>query len=281
MPYALSHDFAFAKSSEGGLVHKVTVCIFVTLLVSACIVSADMDWEHLTLRAAASEPKHAYASLQNELYDLIYDDSRTVGEFLQLHQDRKNRLQGMLLEYRSLTKNFLTDGTVEFVYHLPLTNLILTLFLPETSTVKLIVPMLCPCCGQDWPAGKPVPEGIELIPKQIEPVEYTGIIIDCRNTDFTPCLFPTVLDNAGNTIYSMDYAHRNAVIEHGLALYTTKSVISLARVGNAPLRIRALGIRGDNSTDIIIPTADALRLHGSQNNIDLLKECRVAIIADF
>jgi hypothetical protein len=240
-----------------------------------------MDWEQLTLRAAANEPKHAFVTLQNELYDLLYDGSRTVGEFLQLHRDRKNRLQGMLLEYRSLTKNFLTDGTVEFVYHLPLTNLILTLFLPETSTVKLIVPMLCPYCGQDWPAGKSVPEGIELVPKQIEPVEYTGIIIDCRHTDFIPCLFPTVLDNAGNTIYSIDYARRNAVIEHGLALYATESAISPVRVGNIPLRIRALGITGDNKTDIIIPTAEALRIHGSQNNIDLLKECRVAIIADF
>lgn len=267
--------------SEGGFVHKWTVCVYIAILGVASIVWADMDWEHLTLRAAASEPKDAFVALQNELYNLIYDDTKTVGDYLQPHKDRKARLQGMLLEYRSLTKNYLTDGTVEFVYHLPLTNLILMLLIPETSTVKLIVPMLCPCCGQDWPAEKPVPEGIELVPKQIEPVEYSGVIIDCRNVGFSPCLFPKVVDNAGNIIYSIDYAHSNAVIEQGLALYTTKSTVSTARAGTAPLRMQALGIRGDNKTDIIISTADALRIHGSQNNIDLLKECRVVIIADF
>ena len=240
-----------------------------------------MDWEHLTLRAAASEPKDAFAALQNEFYNLIYDETHTVGEYLQDHQDSKNRLQGMFLEYRSLTKSYLTDGTVEYVYHLPLKNLILATLIPKARPVKLTVPMLCPCCGQDWPVGKPIPDGTELIPKQIEPVEYSGIIIDCRNIGFSPCLFPRVADNAGNVIYSVNFAHSNAVIEEGLTLFTSKSTASIARTGKTPLRIKALGVTGDNKTDIIISTADALRIHGSQNNIDLLKECRVVIIADF
>jgi hypothetical protein len=245
------------------------------------ILPADMDWKHLTLRAAAGEPKDAFVALQNEFYNLVYDETQTVGEYLQFHRDRKNRLQGMFLEYRNLTQGYLTDGTVEYVYHLPLKNLILTSLIPEARSVKLIVPMLCPCCEQDWPQEKPIPEGMELIPKQIEPIEYSGIIIDCRNVGFSPCLFPRVLDNAGNIIYSIDYANKNTVIEEGLALYTNKSTVSIARAGSAPLRMQALGARGDNKTDIIIPTADALRIHGSRNNIDLLKECRVVIIADF
>ncbi len=281
MPCVLSNDFAFAKSSKGGLVHKCTIWISIALLGVMSIVWADMDWEHLTLRSSASEPKDAYTALQNEFYNLAYDETRTVGEYLQFQQDRKNRLQGMFLEYRHLTKSYLTDGTVEYVYHLPLKNLILTSLIPETRPVKLIVPMLCPCCEQDWPPGKPVPEGIELVPKQIEPIEYSGIIIDCRNVGFSPSLFPRVVDNTGNVIYSIDYAYKNAVIEDGLALYTTKSTVSIARAGNAPLRIQALGTRGDNKSDIIISTADALRIHGSRNNIDLLKECRIVIIADF
>lgn len=249
--------------------------------MTANILLADMDWEHLTLRTAASEPKDAFVALQNEFYNLIYDETQTVGEYLQFHQDRKNQLQGLFLEYRHLTKSYLTDGTVEYVYHLPLKNRILTSLIPETRPVKLIVPMLCPCCEQDWPPEKSVPEGMELVPKEIEPIEYSGIIIDCRNIGFSPGLFPRVVDNANNIIYAIDYAYQNAVIEKGLALYTTKSTVSIARAGNAPLRIQALGARGDNKTDIIISTADALRIHGSRNNIDLLKECRVVIIADF
>ena len=260
---------------------KNLVYVSIVILLMVNILLADMDWEHLTLRAASSEPKDAFVTLQNDFYNLTYDETRTIGEYLQHHPDRKNRLQGMFLEYRHLTKNYLTDGTVEYVYHLPLKNLILATLNPETRPVKLIVPMLCPCCEQDWPSEKPVPEGMELVPKEIEPIEYSGIIIDCRNVGFSPCLFPRIVDNANNVIYSIDYAHKNAVIEEGLALYTTKSTVSIARVGKEPLRIQALGIQGDNKTDIVISTADALRIHGSRNNIDLLKECRVVIIADF
>ena len=247
----------------------------------ANILLADMDWEHLTLRATAREPKEAFVALQNEFYALVYDNTRTIGDFLQHNKDYKDRLYGMFLEYRSLSQNYLTDGTVEYVYNLPLKNLIMTQLRPKTRTIDLIVPMLCPYCGQDWPAGKQVPDNIQLVPKQIEPVEYSGIIIDCRNTDFSPCLFPRIVDTEGSIIYSIDYAHSNALIEKGLVQYTTTSPAGITRAGNSPFKVQALDARGKHKTDITISRADALRIHGSQNNIDLLKECRVVIIVNF
>ena len=66
-----SYDGANAPSSEGGLVHKSRIWICISILIAVSIAWADMDWEYLTLRAAASEPKDAFVALQNEFYNLI------------------------------------------------------------------------------------------------------------------------------------------------------------------------------------------------------------------
>lgn len=240
--------------------------------------SAEMDWEKVILRTSDIDRVKLSNLLKNELYALQYDEHRTVGEFLRSHFDRENRLIGLLNEYRISSQNYLTDGGIEYVYQLPLTNKIMALLLPETRSVGLVVPMLCPTCGQEWPRGKPVPAGLELSPKQIESTEYTGIIIDCRGFQLIPCLFPEIYNELMEEVYSINFADLNHVVAAGLVLYSTRDLYNVPRVGYNPLRIRAIGLFGNRLSNIKISSFDARRIHGSKKNLQLLKECRVAII---
>ncbi len=243
----------------------------------ASLCFAEMDWEHLVLIESASDQIQGTDLLKEALYNVKYDSKRTVGDFLRDFPERDAVLADHVARYK-LDQYYLTDGTVEYGFHLLLTQSIMPLLIPAKKPAKLIVPMLCPVCDQDWPTGKQPPAGIQLKPKALDRTNYTGIIIDCRDINLTPCLFPVVYDEKMQEIYSINFADTAAVLERGFVIYTESEASAVPRTGDNPLKIRALAPSGDLGTDIRIPAAAAQRIHGSQNNLALLRECRVAVI---
>jgi len=239
---------------------------------------ASMDWQNFTLTVPGTNPLEIAQNLKSELYTLQYDENRTVMDFLIANFSRETMVNELLKQNTKINQQYLTDGSVEYYSKLPLPGKILAVLIPETKPQKLVVPMLCPCCGQEWPKDKAVPAGVELVPKEIESYEYTGIIIDCRNLGFTPSLFPKILNELSEEIYTVNFADLRYVIDGGLVLYSTSDLFNNSRIGYNPLRIQALGITGAKMTDIKISSFDARRIHGSMRNLTLLKECRVAII---
>jgi hypothetical protein len=55
---------------------------------------------------------------------------------------------------------------------------------------------------------------------------------------------------------------------------------AVTRVGLFPLRVAARGVFGDTPTDIVIPTDGARQLLTLEENRDLLREGRIAIVYD-
>jgi len=258
------------------VISKVFFILFCILATGP--FSGEMNWKTYTLKASATDQTTAFDLLKKEFNTLQYDQGMLVMDFLQNNPGLSNQISSLLPDYCILKQNYLTDGSIEYVYHLSLTNKIMAHLLPKTSSVKLVVPMLCPCCRQEWPDGKPVPQGLELVPKQIESTTYTGIVIDCRDFDLKPCLFPSIYNDMLEEVYSVSFADQNSIINRGLVLYTTRDLYKNPRIGQNPLRIQAIDIIGKAGTDIKISGPDARRIHGSKNNIELLKECRLAII---
>jgi hypothetical protein len=254
---------------------KVFLTIFIAVLT---LVRAETDWTTMTLKVSGGTPLEAANLLKSELYKLVYDDANTVGNYMNLHFDREYRLDNLLAEYRIMNQQYLTDGNIQYVLQLPLLPKLIGLLLPDQKPVKLVVPMLCPVCRQEWPKDLAVPEGVQLVPKEIETVEYTGVVIDCRNLKFTPSLFPKIQSDQGQEVYSINFCDPGMVVENGLVLYTASEPFNEIRIGYNPLRIQALGVTGANQTDIRISSYDARRMHGSKQNLNLLKECRIAII---
>jgi hypothetical protein len=256
---------------------KIIVFLIFSSILLVDIASADMDWANMEFKVSSTNQLTA-ALIREELYSVQYDASKTVGEFLRMNFDREQRLNSLLLESQNVKQRYLTNGSIQYTCQLPVTGKILTLLLPEQKPVKLVVPMLCPYCEQEWPRSKPVPTGLELIPKQVEYSDYTGIIIDCRNFKLNPCLFPRIYNDMSEEVFSINFADLYSTVEGGLVLYTTHDLYNNPRIGYNPLRIQAMGLMGDKMTDIKISSFDARRIHGSKKNLQLLKECRVVII---
>ncbi len=257
--------------------HK-TVIILILLMGIGIPLDAEMNWENMTIKATSTVPADATELLQRELAGLMYDANTTVGQFLNANFDRGVRMNAVLNEYRTVHQNYLTDGSIEYQYQLPLAPKILALLLPNRAPVRLVVPMLCPTCGQEWPKDKPVPEGLQLVPKELETGEFTGVIIDCRGLSLKPCLFPKVLNDQNQEIFSINFADPSSVVDNGLVLYCLQEPFNHPRIGYNPLRIQAQGVTGAGMTDIRISAYDARRLHGSRQILSLLDECRIAII---
>jgi hypothetical protein len=240
--------------------------------------SADVDWAKLVLRGSTHDQSAATILLKQELYDLQYDAQTQVSDFLRSHPDREPSIIGFL-KYPKIEQRYLTDGTIEYGYRLPLVGGIIQEILPDAGPVRLMVPMLCPTCGQPWPQDKRLPQGITLIPKDNEVTDFSGIIIDCRGFALKPCLFPKILNEAQADVYSSDFANAKYINLRGLVGYYDDEIQAKSRVGENPLIIRALGVTGKKPANIKISSLDAQRIHSSQNNLNLLRECRVAIVS--
>jgi hypothetical protein len=130
-------------------------------------------------------------------------------------------------------------------------------------------------------------------------VSHTGIIILAgetlpirgRNTGslIFPCLFPKIWDTEMNLIYDRNMmnveAARNTSMVRDVAessvFRPTPSGLSpelTALVGNNPLRIIARGVYGIRPTDPIIDREDALIILSSDDNLELLREGKVALM---
>jgi hypothetical protein len=257
---------------------KLLIFPFVLTLLMAGIAPVEFDWTRFVMTITTTENTDITNLLQKALLSIQYDGARTIADYLLSHPGTDGRLRKIISDCTHTTQHFLTDGGMEYAHALPLTNRIMQELLPDRQPVQLLVPMLCPLCGREWPQEKSIPDTIALIPQQTNQSEYTGIIIDCRGYGLTPCLFPRILTSNGHEVYSANFAASNHIIEWGLVQYTTDADLRPPRAGREPLIIKAEGILPATPTDIVISLTDAQRIHGSTKNVQLLKECRVVII---
>jgi hypothetical protein len=212
-----------------------------------------------------------------------YDRDWTVGSYLSSHPLAQRRLERMNLANQRLGTKYLSDGTVSTAYEFPLAGAVLGLILPVTSAPRLLGRTACPCCGQPWPEGKEPPPGVKLVPYETGTVpDYTGILIDAKGLECRPALFPRVVTESGDEVVGADFAKPEQMAQTGLVGYfhDRTQALTADRIGPSPLIVRAIGIAGTNSCDLIISQADAARIHGSRSNLDLLSRCRVGFLLD-
>ncbi|MBN2620670.1 hypothetical protein JXB22_06205 [candidate division WOR-3 bacterium] len=257
-----------------------TIAFFalVCSILPAGLAPVEFDWTRFTVKVTTTEKTDITDLLFNALLTIQYDETRTVEDYLASHQGSDEVIIKCITNCTSTQQNFLTDGGIEYIHQLDLTDKIMHLLLPIQHPVRFVVPMLCPCCGQKWPENRPVQDTIELVPQQIDKTDYTGIVFDCRGYPIKPCLFPKIVTDEDEEVYSADFASLSSLTEWGLAQYSNDKDLTPPRAGRKPLVVPAIGITGAKQTNIVISIADAQRIHGSKENVQLLKECRVVII---
>lgn len=137
-----------------------------------------------------------------------------------------------------------------------------------------------------------LPEEIRQIPK-ISPLNdeketspdkkdgFTGLIIDAKGLKVSPVLTPGIISEQGQEVYSSVYISREFAVQNGVCKYTRsiERAFQDKRIGNKPLVISALRIKGDDKA-IVISMADFHMLEKTRERHGFLAECRVVIIID-
>ena len=274
-------------------------------VVQAVHGSAVVDWTEqviqliLTVQPEASAPanlqkaraieqakRRAVDRLYSAVLELNYSAEQTVGEAVAHHLLSGSRLQYVLRHLRVAKIGNLSTGEIEVTVQMPLYGPLADVLLPLQfggGRLMLVTRPLCPLCGQPWPEGKPVPEGVHLIQPpgtDTTGVEYTGLIVDARGLGGNPAFVPKILDDEGREVYSPAFARRTYAVDLGLVLYENdlNRAMENERVGKQPLVVKALDVSGKLRTDPVISAQDALLIHAAAARRNFLERCRVVIV---
>ncbi|OYD14962.1 hypothetical protein CH330_06965 [candidate division WOR-3 bacterium JGI_Cruoil_03_51_56] len=262
------------------------------VLTGLTLLSADtLDYGHSVLivttlqgeAMAQFTPEDLNSRALEVLKQASYDQDLTVGSFLGAHMKQARRLGRMTLETKRMNTKYRSDGMVSVDYEFPLTGSVLEQLLPKVGGGRLLGRVACPYCGQEWPKGKEVPDGVELVPYEDgNTVTYTGILIDARGLSYRPAFFPKVVTEQDDEVYGPGFTQAEELAEYGMVGYyknRTEALVS-ERIGTDPLVVRALSVTGSNSCNLVVSDYDAARVHGSKANLELMAKCRVGLLVD-
>ncbi len=220
----------------------------------------------------------------------IYLTSETVVENAMVVSDViKSKIEGRIRGYRIVDTRYMSTGDVEIDVEVPITGVILDALLPgEFGGGKLITggQLLCPLCGQPWPEGKPVPQGVKLVRSggagESTSSVYTGLIVDAKGLGVRPAMAPKLIDENGEEVYGSRFVSRKYAVDIGMVGY--EKDINRARmnerVADNPLIVKGIKASGPNKTDIVISNSDALKIHNAAANMNFLQHCKVMFILD-
>lgn len=203
----------------------------------------------------------------------------------------RSRVEGTLRGYRIVDTRYMSTADVEVDVEVSMTGIVLDALLPQDFGGGVLMTggqLLCPVCGQPWPAGKPVPAGVTLI-QAGEGTSfpagggvYTGLVVDARDLGVRPAMAPKVMDEGGDEVYGSKFVSREYAIDIGLVGY--EKDINHARlnerVADNPLVVKGVQRSGPNKADIVISNADAMKIHNAAANMNFLQHCKVMFILD-
>lgn len=106
---------------------------------------------------------------------------------------------------------------------------------------------------------------------------FDGLIIDARNLDINPAVFPSVYDEDGNLIYNVSFVTEEAINERGFLRYVY-SPNDINDDFEAPYSLVAWGIRGHNKCDIVISNDDARLIASNEGLQNAIKNSKIYVI---
>ncbi|MCP4718627.1 MAG: hypothetical protein GY860_04140 [Desulfobacteraceae bacterium] len=111
-------------------------------------------------------------------------------------------------------------------------------------------------------------------------IPYTGLIIDAQGLELEPTLYPTIVSEQGNEIYSSLFISREFAVQYGVCTYVCSmdKAIQEKRIGSHPLIFKGLRKSNNENSSIVISMADTKQIERAAERHIFLKECRVIIL---
>lgn len=152
---------------------------------------------------------------------------------------------------------------------------------PEAKEKRAIEPKPHVPPSKMTPPEKPATEPKPL-PKKEELPKYSGLVIDARGMGLRPALLPKIFDESGEELYLGTYVPAEKVAQNGVALYSRDltSAQTHSRVGKNPLTVKALKLKANGPSDIILGSADSDQVRPFAREGTFLEDCRVMIVLD-
>ena len=106
---------------------------------------------------------NAYSNLIETIQSIHVNSEATVGSMMAVSDIRDMILARpghVYQELRVVDKRYMSTNDVEVDIEIPLTGYLSDRILPQNFGGAVLLTggkLYCPCCGQPWPAGKPVP----------------------------------------------------------------------------------------------------------------------------
>lgn len=120
--------------------------------------------------------------------------------------------------------------------------------------------------------------GYGIKPLEEPTPEYTGLILDLRDTGFRPSIFPRIICE-GESLYSLNAVDRDILVEKGMVLYTDSPILERIRdrVGENPLVISVKRLSSDKTDPII---GIDLRTFKGESLQDAIRKCKIVMVID-
>jgi len=234
------------------------------ILVESDLIQSEFGFYNLSdsrnysyKRAKSSNRSKLNRSLEN----LYFDENYTIGEWM----DQDSNLKSKIINYY--------NGDIEIENKKIHQN-----FLSLKSTLVLrgnnnLISMLYTELG-----GEDFPEYTDGSPE----VEFTGLLIDLRDHQFNPSLFPKIQNEYGADLFNKFMVHPASVQEIGMVGYYSnpKDPNLIKRIGKNPYKLYPIQITGKNKTNIILPYEEGKKILSSSITKRNLKLCKIAILVN-
>jgi hypothetical protein len=201
------------------------------------------------------------SKLNRSLENLYFDENYTVGEWMDQDTNLKSKIISYYngdieIENKKIQQNFLS---LKSTLVLRGNNNLISMFYTELG-------------GEDFP------EYTDGSPE----VEFTGLLIDLRDHQFNPSLFPKIQNEYGADLFNKFMVHPASVQEIGMVGYYSnpKDPNLIKRIGKNPYKLYPIQITGKNKTNIILPYEEGKKILSSSITKRNLKLCKIAILVN-
>ena len=190
------------------------------------------------------------------------DGATVVGNYAGKNNIIMSKIESMVNSADVVKKEYFSDGTVEVTMEMNLRGGFAQLVLPGEI--------------------KPLESIRTMVPVNISPFIFTGLVIDTRGLGIKPVMAPKILDENAREVYGSAFVSREYAVQQGMSGYSKDlaAAQSNQRVADNPLTVKGLRTEGVEHSDVVISNADARRLRSASENLSFMKKCRVIIVVE-